>query len=626
MCGIAGFFTLDQAASEHENRVLVKDMCMAIAHRGPDAQGIWCAPQDGIYLGHRRLSILDLSAAGAQPMASHSGRYQIVFNGEIYNAPALLKTLQEIMPNLALRGHSDTEILLESFSILGIEKTLARIKGMFAIALWDAKDKKLHLMRDHLGKKPLYVGWVDNKIAFASELKALRAMKAHSFEIDQAAFQAYRYFGFIPAPQSIYKGIFKLPPAHCVTLEAKDLKDKRADVFIRKSCKYWVLQKRTSVLSPEDLRVQLKELLLEAVSARMMADVPLGAFLSGGVDSSLVSAMMQAQSARNIKTYSIGFENSDFDESRHAEKIAQHLKTDHTTYRVSAADCLNVIPHLPHIYDEPFADYSQIPSIVLCQQARKDTIVALSGDGGDEVFCGYKRYFMLKRLLDKTDFLPRTCRGALAGLLEALPQPVYNRLGVNGKRMHSIAGFLREPAFESAVLRTLSMNPSIAQPQGLALGQGEGLEDLERMMMIDTHLYLPDDILVKVDRASMAASMEVRSPLLDKDLIEFAWHMPLSEKVFSDGGRGKKPLYDLLCTYVPKELVDRPKQGFTPPVAAWLRAELRDWAQDLIETRTPLFDSAEIKVMWDEFLSGKADHHNALWSILMAQAWYSRYS
>lgn len=617
MCGIAGFISPPSRYNKNQGIQKVKKMTDALAHRGPDANGVWSDENQGVFLGHRRLSIVDLSEMGAQPMLSHCGRYVTSYNGEIYNTDQLLSALRDVKTGISFKGHSDTEIMLEGFALLGVERTLSIIKGMFAIALWDKQEKTLTLIRDHVGKKPLYVGWVDNKLVFASELKAIVALNGGRPEIDMEAMASYRYFGFVPAPRSIYKNIVKLRPAHYIVLHERDLSDQSSGALLSKMKAYWTLKKGEENPDAGD---RLQEVLRNAVSGRMMSDVPLGAFLSGGIDSSLVTALMQEQSDTPVKTYSIGFDDGAFDESKHAEKVAAHLKTEHTTYMVTPRETLDIIPSLPQIYDEPFADYSQIPTTVLCAQARKDTIVALSGDGGDEVFCGYKRYFMLKRLLDKTSSIPYPLRSVMAHTITALPQNFYNALKVNGKRIHSIAGFLQERGFDEAVLRTLSIQPNLNLPDGLFLGQSEGLNDLERMMMIDTHLYLPDDILVKVDRASMFSSLEVRSPLLDKDVIELAWSMNTKDKVFD--GRGKKPLYDLLCEYVPRDIIDRPKQGFTPPVAAWLRADLKDWGHELIHTDTPLFDQKEIRGMWNAFQSGQVDNHSALWGVLMAQSWY----
>ncbi|MBX2833823.1 MAG: asparagine synthase (glutamine-hydrolyzing) [Micavibrio sp.] len=609
MCGIAGLWSIARSISAEKGEALVSAMADTLSHRGPDASGVWGEPESGLYVSHRRLSILDLSEAGAQPMSSHDGRYVIVFNGEIYNFADLKKQLPA---EINWNGRSDTEILLEGLARLGVEKTLSIVKGMFAFALWDKQARTLTFARDHVGKKPIYIGFVGGALAFASELKALRPLVEAALPIDQKAFAQFNYFGFIPAPHTIYDGVYKLKPAHVLTLRESDLAAKDAGVILRKMTPFWQVEKRA-----EHEGADLKTLLKQAVADRMIADVPLGAFLSGGIDSSLVTAMMQEQSARAVKTYSIGFSDHQFDESRHAEKVAAHLGTDHTTYHVTEKETLDIIPQLPEIYDEPFADYSQIPTIALCREARKDTIVALSGDGGDEVFCGYKRYFMLKKLLDATKRMPRP---AIAKLITIAGQDTYNALGLNGKRLHSIAGFLEEKSLESTILRTLSVNPDMPQP-ALGLNLSSDLTDLEKMMMIDTHFYLPDDILVKVDRASMAASLEIRSPLLDKDVIEYSWTRPIKEKIFADKGRGKKPLYDLLCTYVPEELVNRPKQGFTPPVARWLKNDLKDWADALVHADTGLYDTDVIGKMWNGFISEKVDNHSALWSVLMAQSW-----
>ncbi|MCB1652300.1 MAG: asparagine synthase (glutamine-hydrolyzing), partial [Alphaproteobacteria bacterium] len=591
----------------------LQKMTSCLAHRGPDADGHWDDAQQegaGIFLGHRRLSILDLSPAGAQPMISQNGRYVLVFNGEIYNFKNLLAHLPK---DLSLRGRSDTEVLLEHFSHCGVSETLEHIKGMFALALWDRRERTLTLARDHIGKKPLYAGWIDGCLIFASELKALQAFASSSLEIDREALEQFNYFGFIPAPRSIYKNVSKISPGSVVTLHESDLRSKNTKIITEKMTRYWRVKKGSN----DKKQKPFKEIISEAVALRMISDVPLGSFLSGGIDSSLVTALMQEQSTRPVKTYSIGFTDEAFDESLIAEKIAAHLGTDHTTYRVKEADALGVIQDLPQIYDEPFADYSQIPTLVLCAQARKDTIVALSGDGGDEVFCGYKRYFMLKKLLAAARFMPRR---QVASLLERIGQSGYKRIGLNGKRMHAIAGYLQDETLDEAILRSLAANPDAPRPI-LGLDLEEGLNAFECMMMIDTNVYLPDDILVKVDRASMAASLEVRSPLLDKDVIEYAWSIPIEEKVFKGQGKGKKPLYELLCQYVPEELINRPKQGFTPPIARWLRGDLRSWAEDILAADTGLYEKAEMRKLWEAFITGRADTHTALWAVLMAQSW-----
>ncbi len=620
MCGIAGFFTASGVVSQEKGYGIVKAMSDALLHRGPDADGHWADGGNGVFLGHRRLSIQDLSEAGAQPMTSHCGRYVLVYNGEIYNKEEVHQALLRGNSDCTMRGHSDTEVILEAFAALGIEATLNIMKGMFAVALWDKKERVMHFMRDHLGKKPLYIGLIDGKLGFASELKAFKPLTLSSLPLEPKAVESYRYYGFIAAPYSIYRGIYKLKPGHWMSVREEDLQGGDAAFILQKMIPYWRLRK------PEKLRAykrdELQAILSRAVQGRMISDVPLGAFLSGGVDSSLVSALMQEHSDTSIRTYSIGFDDAAFDESVHAKKIAQHLKTDHKTYMVNARDTLDVVSKLPYIYDEPFADYSQIPTVVLCQKARNDTVVAVSGDGGDEVFCGYRRYFMLKRLMDATYGVPKPMRKVMSALMRVPSQGFYNAVKLNGKRIHSIAGFLRESSTADAALRALSVYTAADRPGFQDLSEFGDLGGLEEMMMTDTHLYLPDDILVKVDRASMFSSLEVRSPLLDKDVIEYAWAIRGEDKVFDNGARGKYPLYDLLCQYVPQELVDRPKQGFTPPIASWLRGDLKDWAGDILAQDTPFYTVGEKSKLWNEFVKGKADHHMTIWAMVMAQDWY----
>ena len=622
MCGIAGYYTAGRSVALEGGLKPLKNMTDTMKLRGPDIGGYWCDTEKGIYLGHRRLSIIDLSDAGNQPMISQCGRYVMVFNGEIYNFNKLSIELKKIEAQISFKGHSDTEILLECFARIGFKKTLNLIKGMFTIALWDNKEEQLFLVRDHVGKKPLYFGIVKDKIVFASELKAIKNISGNDLKINNKALNLYNYFGFIPSPYSIYSDIYKLPPSNYIIIGKNDILDRDSKNLIEKAKQYWQFTKNDNQLSEKCWRRELHSILKESVSQRMISDAPLGAFLSGGIDSSLISALMQENSNSAINTYSIGFLNSEFDESRHAEKVAKHLGTNHTTYVIEAQDTQKIIPDLHKIYDEPFADYSQIPTSILCQQAKIDTTVALSGDGGDEVFCGYKRYFMLKKLWDYSNVMPLALRKKISALLLLASQGTYNKLGVNGKRIHSIAGFLTEESIKSAAFRAFSVNPYVDFSDNLYIGDLTNLDNLEKMMMIDSNLYLPDDILVKVDRASMFSSLEVRSPLLDKDVIEFAWQIPIKDKIFAKKGKGKKPLYDLLCKYVPEEIINRPKQGFTPPIASWLRGDLRDWAQDILYTDTPLYEKSYKDKCWNEFIIGYKDNHHIIWSILMAQSWY----
>lgn len=619
MCGIAGFWDASHHYSPLDAGAALRFMCDSIKHRGPDAGAQWSDAECGIHLGHRRLSILDLSPAGAQPMVSHSGRFVMVYNGEIYNFPVLRQMLEAGGHGFTPRGHSDSEILLECFEALGIEKTLQAASGMFAIALWDRQERTLTLMRDPLGKKPLYAGFVGKSFVFASELKAFHAFGRDRLQLSKKAFGLYNAFGFVPENLSIYEGIYKIAPAHFVTLRAGE----GAGAGITgKSQRYWQIEKAP----PQKGEEPLEELLKRVVAERMVSDVPLGAFLSGGIDSSLVTALMQAQSAGKVKTYSIGFESGAFDESVHAEKVAAHLGTDHKTYMVREEQAREIVPLLPQIYDEPFADYSQIPTVLLCREARKDTVVALTGDGGDEVFCGYKRYFMLKKLWDKLGGLSAQKRKMLVGALLLPSQGTYNMLRLNGKRLHTVAHLLRADNFEEAALKVLSVDVGADIPAWDGYpALDDNLGDFEKLMMLDTHFYLPGDVLVKVDRASMFSSLELRSPLLDRRVVEAAWRIPVEDKIFEGQGHGKKPLYDLLCRYVPRELVDRPKQGFTPPIGAWLKGPLKGWAKDLLMADTGLYDPEHNAALWREFHRGRADTHYKLWTILMAQSWFLKF-
>lgn len=627
MCGIAGFIALEKNISADTGVRAVSKMADALAHRGPDASGVWSDAASGVFFSHRRLSIIDLSENGAQPMHSASGRFVLTYNGEIYNFRDLAKKLEA--QGVSFRGHSDTEVLLESFAHFGIERTIAQIKGMFAIALWDRAQKTLTLIRDHLGKKPLYCGFAEGKFLFASELKSFRAVLSGTPEIGRSALTSYMRFGFIPAPATIYRGIYKLKPGHLMTLRAGD---HRAPPELMKP--YWQIGDHIDArekLDPE----KLEKILERAVAERMISDVPLGAFLSGGIDSSLIAALMQKQSARPIQTYCIGFEEAKFDESPHAYAVAKHLGTDHLTHIVTAAETREIIPALPDMYDEPFADYSQIPTYHVCKAARRNAVVALSGDGGDEVFCGYSRYFMTQRLYNAARAIPGPVKSLIAAGLLAAPESLLDLLPMGGRRLHSIARFLDAGDIGEMTKRVMSIS---ADPARLVAGSFEeavifpedkNLSPLERMMLFDTELYLPDDILAKVDRASMAVSLEVRAPLLDKDVIEYAWRVRQEDKIFSGGRRGKKPLYDLLCRYVPAELVDRPKQGFSVPVAEWLRGPLKEWAEDMLSEdelhNSGLFEAGAVRKLWADFKARRADNHHALWAILMAQAWQRRW-
>jgi asparagine synthase (glutamine-hydrolysing) len=653
VCGVVGFV---QTAGESAGDLTatVSRMAATLLHRGPDHSSGWVDAKAGIALGHRRLSILDLSPQGHQPMRSASGRYVIAFNGEIYNHRALRAELDsrsaaEIgTPANVWRGHSDTEVMLAAIEHWGVKAALPRFNGMFAFALWDTEDQVLHLARDRFGEKPLYYGSINKAFLFASELKALRTHPAWRNEIDCDALALYVRHSHVPAPHTIYKHINKLLPAQLLSVS-----------FVRgvpgptQSFVYWSAKDvaEAGVRNPfagsdVDAVDSLDELLRSAVALRMEADVPLGAFLSGGIDSSTIVALMQAQSARAVRTFTIGFAEADHDEAKHAEAVARHLRTDHTELYVSPAEALAVIPRLPEIYDEPFGDPSQIPTFLVAKLTRKHVTVALSGDAGDELFCGYRRYFWAHNIRRSIGWLPRIVRKSASRGLSALPAKTWDRLfetltplltsnvraKLSGDRLHKMAELLAFATPEEMYRRLLSFwDPSSlvanATEPTVPLTKHAYAADIhnftQRMMLLDLVSYLPDDILTKLDRASMAVSLEARLPLLDFRVAEFAWTLPMTMKVRH--GRGKWALRQVLYKYVPKELVDRPKMGFGLPLDAWLRGPLREWAENLLSevslNRTEHLNPAPIRQRWREHLSGERNWGSHLWGILMLRAW-----
>jgi len=643
MCGIAGI--LDERIRGEELCRGVERMQKSLFHRGPDDSGIWADESAGIALAHRRLSILDISPAGHQPMHSLSGRYVIVFNGEIYNHDQIRIELENIASR-QWRGHSDTEYLLEAFETWGVHPTLKRLIGMFAIALWDRQERVLHLMRDRVGEKPLYYGRVGSAIVFASELKALRKSPSWSGRIDRNALMLFLRFNYVPAPFTIYEGIRKLQPGTVLSLTL----DSPEDVD---PVPYWSALEAAErgILEPfsgsEDEAVaHLNELLGEAVRQQMVADVPLGAFLSGGVDSSAIVALMQSQSSRPVKTFTIGFQEAGYNEAEDAKKVARYLRTEHTELYIDPAEALSVIPRLPVLYDEPFADVSQIPTFLVSQLTRKHVTVSLSGDGGDELFAGYNRYFWVRSIWDRIGHLPAGMRSILArGLLQVSPRswdslhrlcspiiPPSLRQKTPGDKLHKLAGILeiRNPdrMYIELVSQWKDPNKVLRNGCGHAYLPPEeklkGTNDIAlQMMYLDLMTFLPDDILVKVDRAAMGVSLETRVPFLDHRVIEFAWRIPLSMKIRE--GKGKWILRQLLYNYVPRELIERPKSGFAVPIDSWLRGPLRDWAESLLGVQRVnqegYFDHAEIEVKWREHLSGKKNWQYHLWNILMFQSW-----
>lgn len=647
MCGITGFlqpagFALDTAQSQ------ARQMANAIRYRGPDDAGVWADGAAGVALAHRRLAIVDLSPAGHQPMASASGRYQLVFNGEIYNHLALRKELTSRGGALRWRGHSDTETLLAGFEAWGIVETLQRCIGMFAIAVWDRQAHVLTLARDRMGEKPLYYGWQGSGeracFLFGSELKALRAHPAFAAGINRDALALYMRHNAVPAPHSIYSGIHKLPPAHWLQVSAA-----AREPTIQQ---YWSLvdvamagQRAPLNGSPAAVTDELEALLQDAVRQQLMSDVPLGAFLSGGVDSSAVVALMQAQSSQPVRTFSIGFNETGYDEAVYAKAVAQHLGTDHTELYVTAQQALDVIPRLPVLYDEPFADASQIPTFLVSQLARQHVTVALSGDAGDELFGGYTRYQMTAAWWKKLTSVPSIARRTCAAGIRTLSPAAWNtllrptrpllprslRLANMGDKLHKGAGVLTARSVDELYLGLVTH----WQPDSVVLGGHEpvtvlrcapplpGLDAIQRMMALDAITYLPDDILTKVDRAAMANSLETRVPFLDHRVVELAWRIPLALKLRD--GVGKWVLRQVLYRYVPKTLIERPKMGFGVPIDTWIRGPLRDWAEALLDEsrlrRDGFFNPQAIRQKWAEHLSGQRNWKYHLWDVLMFQAW-----
>ena len=639
MCGIAGYLTHRSIARE-ELEGTVGTMTDILTHRGPDDRGIWCDPDRGIALGHRRLSILDLSPAGHQPMTSSCGRYVIVYNGEVYSHHEMRKALGG--RTTGYRGHSDTEVMLEGFAVWGIEPTLEKMIGMFAFALWDRETRTLYLARDRIGVKPLYWGSFGGLFLFGSELKALRAHAGWSPTLDRDALAAFMRHGYIPSPHSIYQGIHKLEPGCYLAVKGGEQPSIK---------RYWdfrgvvrrALAGRHS-WRDEDAIDALDALLRDAVKRRMEADVPLGAFLSGGIDSSTVVALMQAQSKRPVRTFSIGFRESEYNEAPYARAVAKHLGTDHTELYVEPAHALEVIPRIPEWFDEPFADSSQIPTFLVSELTRQHVTVSLSGDGGDELFGGYPRYQNAAELFRRTGRLPTWVRTPTATLLRLLPRGAWEQLfglvprrwrpSNAGNKIYKLAASLEETNPASIYRRVISQwaEPTLVvrgatEPRGTLWQDSANAavvpDFFERMQFMDTLTYLPDDIMTKVDRASMAVSLEAREPLLDHRLVEFAWALPKDLKVRR--GESKWILRQVLYRYVPKTLIERPKMGFGVPIDHWLRGPLRHWAENLIDRsrleREGLLNPDPIHAYWQAHVSGGENWAYPLWNVLVFQAW-----
>jgi asparagine synthase (glutamine-hydrolysing) len=628
-------------------------MADQLVHRGPDDSGVWVDAEAGIALGFRRLAIVDLSPAGHQPMTSSDGRHVIVFNGEVYNFGELRKDLES--RGHTFRGHSDTEVMLEAVSEWGLEAAVKRFIGMFAFALWDRRERMLHLVRDRLGIKPLYYGLMAGTFLFASELKALRVHPDFVPEINRGALALYLRYGYMPQPYSIYQGIWKLPPGHILSLRARA----PTPLDLSRTASYWSAKEVYENGAANPFRgkegeaiEELDRLLRDSVRLRMIADVPLGAFLSGGIDSSTVVALMQAQSNRPVKTFTIGFHAPEFNEAAHAKMVAAHLGTEHTELYVTPSEAMDVIPKLPTLYDEPFADSSQIPTYLVSALTRRHVTVSLSGDGGDELFGGYQRYSNAPQFWETARRFPHFIRKALARFIRVCKPATYDRLigGLGpllprlarpssvGERMYRLAEVMTVRNPEELYRHLVSywelpteVVLNVKEPLTLLTQSSEWVrvdEIAQRMMFLDLATYLPDDILAKLDRASMGVSLEARVPILDHRVVEFAARVPLSMKIYS--GQGKWLLRQVLYRYVPRELVERPKMGFSVPIEDWLRGPLRHWAEGLLNQdrlrREGFFRPEPIGELWAEHLSGQRNWQGHLWNVLMFQAWREKWA
>jgi len=634
MCGFAGLLHGPGRGARDDLSEIAARMAGALRHRGPDDAGVWADPGPGVALGHRRLSIVDLSPEGHQPMVSASGRYVVAFNGEIYNFRELRRELEGL--GHRFRGHSDTAVLLAAVEQWGVRAAVERFGGMFAFALWDRESETLALCRDRLGEKPLYYGWLGGRLVFGSELKALERHPEWTGEIDRTALAQYMRYAYVPSPRSIYRGIHKLPPGTLLRVP-RGAAEARPEP-------YWSVEEVADAGARDPFRGgetaavdELEALIGASVGRQMVADVPLGAFLSGGVDSSAVVALMQARAERPVRTFTIGFDERGFDEAPYAREVARHLGTEHTEHRATAAEAREVIHRLPAMYDEPFADASQIPTWLVSSVARRQVTVALSGDGGDELFGGYNRHVWGRRIRSRTRWIPAPLRRAAGRGITALPPATWERVGAlagqpqladRAAKLAAGLGAATPAELYEAVVRNWEPGWVVLGQSGTGAGIAGGApraggDVAEWMMRRDMTGYLPDGVLAKVDRAAMAVSLETRVPLLDPAVVAFAWRLPLEMKI--RGGVGKWALRQVLYRHVPERLIDRPKMGFGVPVGSWLRGPLRAWAEELLDERTLRADGylnpEPVRARWRQHLRGRGNHAQALWTVLMFQAW-----
>ena len=646
MCGVAGFL-IDSPKKNHFNFDLaLTDMTDSIIHRGPDDAGIWYDKSNGIGIGHRRLSILDLSSAGHQPMDSSNGRFVIAFNGEIYNHLDIRAEIENLDKKINWRGHSDTETILAAFEVFGVEESIKKFIGMFAFSLWDRKRKVLTLARDRVGEKPMYYGWQNTSFGdvfiFGSELKAVKSFPELNLAIDRGSLSLFLSHAYVPCPHSIYEDIFSLEPGEILEVSIDDKTSKRK--------KYWdvseVIKNNTVNKfngTPDDAVKKLESLIASSVKRQMISDVPLGAFLSGGIDSSTIVSLMQSQSSKPIKTFTIGFNEKGFDEAKYAKSIAKHLGTDHTELYVDADSAMKVIPDMHSIYCEPFADPTQIPNYIVSKLANKDVKVALSGDGGDELFAGYSRYNHIDNLWKKLNYFHPSIRNMISKSLKFIfKQSIYtnyesDKLNYFIKRIVSGSDVLKYKKIDQLYSHVITQIPyseevvidGFKKDSKLDYLKPEfgNISAIEMMMATDTVNYLPDDILTKVDRAAMKTSLETRVPFLDHEIIEFTWSLPISYKI--KDGLSKWPLHEILKEYIPEHLTKREKMGFSVPIHEWIRGPLKEWCEDLLnEERVKgegFFNEHIINKKWNEHLEGKANNITFLWPILMFQSWFENH-
>jgi len=640
MCGITGYLSKNNNLSHDHLSHTIESMTQSLAHRGPDNRGVWVDANDQICLGHSRLAIIDLSETGHQPMVSSSGKLVITYNGEIYNTNELRTELTQL--GHQFKGHSDTEVILEACQAWGVAGAASKLIGMFAFAVWNKEKKELSLVRDRLGIKPIYWSHPGKSFLFGSELKALRLINECPAQIDRDALSLYMRHNYIPAPYTIYKDVQKLEPGSILTFSST------SGVKIQQ---YWSLEQvvyntasdRRQHVNLTDTLNGLEDLLSDAVSRRMVSDVPLGAFLSGGIDSSLVAALMQSNSDTPIKTFSIGFHEHDYDEAVYAKKVATHLGTNHTELYVTPEDALNVVPSLAYMYDEPFSDSSQIPTFLISKLTREHVTVALSGDGGDEVFAGYNRYFLTQKIQRLLKMMPAFSKELFAKLIMSVPPskwtalfsvlPASMQLPQTGDKLHKLARLLKleeEELYHELISHwsdTELLVLGSKEPHTKYIKNNSALTDAEKMQYIDTLTYLPDDILTKVDRASMSVSLEVRVPLLDHRVLEFAWGMNENMKIRNKSG--KWILKEILKKHIPPELTNRPKMGFGIPIDSWLRGPLRTWAEDLLNYNSireqGYLNADMVKHKWEEHISGKRNWQYHLWDVLMFQSWLNEW-